>query len=403
MKPEVWLVSELYHPEETSTGYFVTGIAEGLAGEFSTGVICSQPTYSARGWKAAREETRNGVEVFRCLNTRLDPRILPYRLVNALTISAAFFFAVFRRVRRGNIVIVVTNPPTLPPVVRVAARLRGARSVLLVHDVYPEVLAAAGGLHKGGMAYRIAARLMQFIYRGFERVVVLGRDMRELVAQKIGATTPVSIIPNWADVAAISPLRGPNALLERLGISDRFVVQYAGNIGRTHGVDSLLSAAHTLKEDLAVHFLIIGDGARKRHVEREIETQQLTNVTILGTVPREELPIALNACDVAVISFVPGMKGVSVPSRMYNILAAGKPIIAMADVDSELGLVVAEHQAGWVVPPNDAEALLNAIREARQDREKLKLMGARGRTAVEQHYTRAHVISAWIDLIREFR
>ena len=131
----------------------------------------------------------------------------------------------------------------------------------------------------------------------------------------------IELIPNWADLEDIAPSdRQENALLSTLGIADRFVVQYSGNIGRTHGIDTLLSAADRLRDD-RVQFLFIGDGAT-----------------------------SLNACDVAVVSLAPGMSGVSVPSRMYNILAAGKPIVAVADDESELARVVREEQVGWVVP-----------------------------------------------------
>src|SRR5713226_9201285 len=117
-RPEVWVISELYYPEETSTGYFLTGIAEGLAQSVPTGVICSQPTYAARGRLAPRRERHNGVEVVRVRSTLLDHRVLLWRLINALTISVSVFLNVLLRVRRGDKVIVVTNPPTLPVVTR---------------------------------------------------------------------------------------------------------------------------------------------------------------------------------------------------------------------------------------------------------------------------------------------
>src|SRR5262249_45334277 len=147
--------------------------------------ICSQPTYAARRERAPRRERRNGVEIFRFRGTRLDPSRLPSRLTNALTISVAAFANVWWRIRRGDTVIVVTNPPFLPLLVRVACRLRGARPVLLVHDVYHEVLEAAGLLRRGSLLDRIAASVSRVLYRGFDRIVVIGRDMRALVAAKV--------------------------------------------------------------------------------------------------------------------------------------------------------------------------------------------------------------------------
>jgi glycosyltransferase involved in cell wall biosynthesis len=395
VKPQVWFVSELYYPEETSTGYFLTGIAEGVAADFDTGVICSQATYAARGVSAPRRETRNGVAIRRVRGTRFDPTRLPGRLMNALTISLAALIDVWRSVRRGAIVVVVTNPPTLPIVTKMACRLRGARTVLLVHDVYPEVLAASGIVRRGGFRYRLLERLSRLVYGGFERVVVLGRDMQQLVAEKIGVPVErLSIITNWGDVDTVRPSDDGNA-------RDTFVVQYSGNLGRTHGVETLLAAAEELRGDRSVRFMIIGSGARRATVERRIAAGDLENVTLLPPVPREELGATLNAGDVSVITFLPGMKGVSVPSRMYNVLAAGRPLIAAADPDSEIALLIREEELGWVVDPGDARGLVTAIRAAHAAPELRRAMGARARRLAEARYSREAVVQQWTALLRE--
>ena len=399
-RPEVWVISELYYPEETSTGYFLTGIAEGLAQNVPTGVICSQPTDAARGRLAPRRERRNGVEVVRVLSTRLDHRVLLWRLINALTISVSVFVNVLLRVRRGDKVIVVTNPPTLPVVTRLAARLRRARCILLVHDVYPEALAAAGILRRGGIVYRVADYLSRSLYGGFDRVVVLGRDMRLLVAQKISVPPEtLPIITNWGDVAVSAAARNP--FRQGLGLAGKFVVQYSGNIGRTHGIGAMLAAASALRDDRSIHFLVIGEGSQRRAVEAIVAAGKLPNITLLPSVAREELGAALSACDVALVTLVAGTKGVSVPSRMYNILAAGKPIIAMAEQGSELATVVDGERVGWVVAPGDVDGLVAAIRRARDERDALPLMGGRARAAVERAYTRGHVVEAWRALIAQ--
>ena len=397
----VWVISELYYPEDTSTGYFMTGIAEGLAARFATSVICSQPTYAARGTTAPWRETHDGVDIHRVRATRLNPHGIAGRIINFLTISISIAFAALRHVRKGDVVIVVTNPPALPPLIRWASSLRGAKPVLLVHDVYPEVLKATGLMKASSLRYRIASRLAKSLYRGFDRVVVLGRDMRALIAAKLGSGDRIVEIANWGDTAAIRPRTGPNALRDRLGLTDKFVVQYAGNIGRSHGIDALIAAAEALSDDPAFHLLVIGAGARKKEIEDAVRSRALQNITLMPFIPREELPLSLTACDVALVAMMPGMKGVSVPSRLYNILAAGKPVIAMGEPDSELGLVVSESGAGWVVPPGDSAALVDAIRNARSDASSLESIGARGRAAAEARWTPAHAIERWTALVED--
>jgi glycosyltransferase involved in cell wall biosynthesis len=235
-------------------------------------------------------------------------------------------------------------------------------------------------------------------------VVILGRDMEQLVSRKLGghAGTVVSI-PNWADTDIVSPGdRHANALLAELGLSTRWVVQYAGNMGRTHGLETLVDAAATLRTVAAdVHFLLIGSGARMEWLRDAVSRSEGTNnITVLPSRPRSDQNNFLNACDVAVVSFRSGMSGVSVPSRMYNILAAGKPIIAVADDDSELALVVREERVGWVVPPGRGDLLAAAIVAARQEPEVLRAMSVRARRAAEK-YTLERAVDAYMAMVGE--
>jgi colanic acid biosynthesis glycosyl transferase WcaI len=382
----VLVVSELYWPEETSTGYLLTRIAEGMAETLPVSVLCAQPTYAARGTRAAARETRNGVDVRRVWGTALDKNVLPFRLLNAVTISLALFAATVRHLRRGDRVLVVTNPPFLPALVALACALRGARPVLLVHDVYPEAIVRSNLLGPSHPVVRVLGWLNDRLYRRMDRIVVLGRDMHARLARRLGGDERrLAIIPNWADLDLVAPApREDNALLREHGLADRFVLQYCGNMGRTHNIEILLEAARRLQGSLpAALFLFIGSGARKPLVEAAARAEG--NVRSLAPCPRHDLPVFLNACDVAVISFVPGMSGVSVPSRMYNVLASGKPIVAVADEDSELAQVVREADVGWVVPPDDVEALVQAVTEAHADPARRAAMGERARRyAVER-------------------
>lgn len=388
---KVWVVSELYYPEETSTGYFLTGIAEGIARRFPTGAVCCRPTYASRALRVPWRETHNGVEIIRCRATRLDPHKLVPRTVNALTITASMFFTLLRVVKKDDVAIVVTNPPTLPFVARFVCAIRGARCVLLVHDVYPEALAAAGMLRRGGVAYRLLGAIAGRLYRAVDRVVVLGRDMARIAAAK-GARR-IATIPNWGDVELVRR--------EERAPHDTFVVQYGGNIGRTHDVGTLLDAASALAGDPSLQFMIFGSGSRRGEVEHEIASRGLRNVTLLPPVAREELSASLNAADVAVVAMRAGMSGISVPSRLYNILAAGRPVIAIADDDSEIAMIVREEGIGWIVPPGDRAAFIAAIQDARSDASRLEAMGRRARAAAERRYTQAHAVDAYVALLAE--
>lgn len=405
-EPIVWVVSELFYPEETSTGYLLTRIAEALADvPHDVRAICAQPTYSSRGARAPRTEVHNGVRIERCWSTTLDKDRLPLRAVNALTLAVTIFWTCLTRIARGDLVFVVTNPPLLPFVTRLAAWLRGGRVALIVHDIYPDALVAAGMMRDDAVVTRLARRLTRRLYRGVAYVVVLGRDMEALVRRAVGASgAEVVVIENWADLDDVAPSdRAANPILAETGLSTKVVLQYAGNMGRTHDIESILRVASQLRDTPDVHFLLVGWGAKEQLVRRAMAEQGLPNITMLGKLPRAAQQDFLNACDVALITFVPGMAGVSVPSRMYNVMAVGKPIIAMTDPHSELALVVREHRIGWVVRAGDVDALREVILEASADRGTLTAMGERARRAAMDRYSFAQAANAYRRLVaRDF-
>jgi colanic acid biosynthesis glycosyl transferase WcaI len=395
----IWIVTELYYPEQTSTGRFLTGIAEGLARTFDVKVICSQPTYSARGVKAPKREVHNGVEIMRCRSTTLNKDLLPLRVVNAVTFGVGTVASALRGIRRGDTVLVVTTPPVLPILLAPVCRLRGARLVVLVHDVYPEVLTASGFAAPGSIMVRAVRRLYDGVFKRAVQVVVLGRDMRDLL---LGRVEPerMAIIPNWGDVDRIRPLpKSSNALLGRLGIDDHFVIHYLGNMGRTHDLETLLAAAAELQRSGA-DFIFTGHGWRRGRLQAEAKRAALSNVHILPGCSEDELCDYLNACDVAVISLNRGMVGVSVPSRLYNVLAAGTPVVAICEAGSELALVVVEHDCGWIIEPGDVTGLLRALHEARADAHELARMGERARAAAVSLYNEESVITLYDQLFR---
>ncbi|MCE5199495.1 MAG: glycosyltransferase family 4 protein [Armatimonadota bacterium] len=400
-RAKVWVVSELYYPEETSTGHYMTHIAEGLAQHFPVGVICCQPTYAARGTQAPWKETHNGVSIERCRATTLNKNIIPLRLVNLATISLSVFLKTAQRLRRGDVALVVTNPPLLPFLVAVACKVRGAKCILKIDDTYPEILLATGMAKPGSLIVRIMRSASRMLYENVSHITVLGRDMALLVRSRSRLEpSHVTVVPNWADLDILHPTsKADNALLKELGLNDKFVVQCAGNMGRAQNIEAMFAAAELLKNQDHIHFLFIGSGAKVHWMHEEVERKGLSNVTILGQQPRSDQINFLNACDVSLVSLVPNMLGVSVPSRMYNVMAVGKPIIVIADAASELAQVVNEEKIGWVTSPDDPKAIANAILDAYSDSTRLVEMGKRARAAAESKYSTDRAVAAYTRVV----
>ena len=362
------IISELYYPEQNATGYVLTGIAEGLAEKDSVNVLCAQPCYNQRGIKAPKLEERNVVAIRRCWSTTCDPKQIWGRLLNFTTTSLSVGWRALFSIKRGDKVLVVTNPPLLPFFVRVVCWLKGAKFVLLVHDVYPDVFVPLGLMKSSHPLYRMLSWVNGKLYASADRVVALGRDMARLVEEKSQGGAHVSVIPNWGDVNVITPMpKTENALLQKLNLTDKFVVHYSGNHGRTHDLLSIIEAAKLLEDERDVHFLFIGEGSGKAEVVARAAELELENVTFCTFVDRAELNTSLNAADVSVLAFKKGMAGISVPSRLYNLMAAGKPILGVVDNNSEVADVIREAKLGVAVSPESPRHLAEQIISLKND------------------------------------
>lgn len=397
-KSPLWIITELYYPELTSTGYYMTEIAEGLAAERPVSVICGQPNYSARGVTAPRREERNGVRIYRLPFARLNKNVFIFRLVNVATFAFAVLFAALALLRRGDRVLVVTTPPLLPFVAAFASLVRGCGYTLLIHDIYPDLAAAVGKVRPGSLVFRISERANRWLYKHCAKIIVVGRDMAQKVAKKAAGLDPViEYIPNWAELETVVPRpREGNELLESLGIRADLVLLYAGNFGYPNDIESILEAAEILgRRKAPVHFLFVGDGVKRKLVEKAVSSSAVGNLTYIGPRPRSEQSVFLNACDVGLVSLVRGMLGVSMPSRTYNLFAAARPVLAVTEAGSELEQTVREAGAGWCVEPGNGEALAEKILEILDNRESLPEVGERARIAAVGKFSLATAIARY--------
>ena len=400
-KQKLWVVSELYYPEETSTGYYLTRTAESMAEAFDVKVICGQPNYAARGILAAKYESRKGVEIFRVGGTTLNKNVIFFKLINMVTLSIAIFFKALLKFRAKDRVLVVTTPPTLPFVSAIAALIRGAHYVLVIHDNYPEILFAAGKSKEGGVFATILNYCNRWLFKHSSKVIVVSRDMELLVKRKTaGLDIPIAVIQNWAELETVRPTpRDENVLLKELGLEEKFVFLYAGNMGYPNDIETIVESADRLRDNRKIHFIFLGTGVKEKALRKSIDELKLTNVTLLAPKPRGEQITFLNACDVALVSLVAKMRGVSMPSRTYNILAAGKPMLALTDDESELAMVIEEDRVGWHIPPGNADRLVAAINDIYNMRDCLQEFGERARASALEKYSLAVATGKYVDTL----
>lgn len=359
MRDRIFIISEFYYPVNTSTGYYVTEIAEYLASKKrDVNVICTNAKYHKADLSGVKKkEIINGVKINRILTATINKDNFLLRAVRLWVTSFQLLFKILFLVNKGDKVLVVTNPAFLILLMPIVKLFKGINYSILVHDVFPENLIAIGKLRNDSIVSKQLREIFNWAYSKAINCIVLGRDMKEVVLRKVSKKIPVEIITNWADLNNVKPLlKNETKLVNELKLADKFVFQFAGNLGAAQGLKNVLNAIKKVKNK-QLHFLFIGSGAMEAELRDFANDSPLRNITMVGFQNKEEQQYFLNACDVAIVTLNEGMLGLGVPSKSYNIMAAGKPILVVADEKSEISLMVKEHKIGWVVPPNEPGVL----------------------------------------------
>jgi len=401
---KLWIVSELYYPETTSTGHIMTTIAEGLAAEFDTHVLCARPTYSQRGTSVPIREEHHGVKIQRVRSTTMDKRRVAGRLTNLASFTFMVTNVLIRHVRPGDMVLVVTNPPTLPYVASVIGKTRGAKTILIVHDLFPDSLTVGRST-----LVRRSVGPLEWLSRSanrlFDAIVTIGEDQRERLDLKLGgkSNNNILVIPLASD---FHPRDVPNReeskfLLETIPVRHhgKLLVQFAGNLGPLQGLGFLVDAIAQRRSDEA-HFVIVGDGRERDSVRSKAEQLGLTNLTLASPLPRSETADLHAGSDIVVVSLVPGMRGISVPSRIGNALAAGRPILAITDEGSAIDRIIKEHDVGWSIRPGDFDAFWLVLANVVADRSLWRQKSQAARWLAIEQYSEADMIQAYVNLAR---
>ncbi|WP_029583474.1 glycosyltransferase family 4 protein [Bradyrhizobium sp. URHD0069] len=356
---KVVIVSQHYPPDPSTTAAITSKIAEHLAAEGPVLVLSGSSGFAPAAPANSQQPT-----VINIKNRRPAKAALIRRAMAEIFFAARIFLTLLLKLQRGDVAVTVTAPFMLPYAVAAAAKLKRARSVLIMHDLYPDVLVMAGLLKPPSIATKAISAANGLMFRALDVVVIIGRDTERLLLRHRGITRDkIRFIPNWATLApAVRPI-GPNNPYRRLD-GPRFVVGLSGNLGFTHDPIIVFEAARLLRDDPDIHFLLSGWGIGFERLKDLQAEANLQNVTLVDRVEDEYLEEFLAAANVWLIPYRKNVAGVSVPSRFYNLLAVGRPVIIVSEPDAEAALTVVEHGLGWVVRPGRSDELARTIRLA---------------------------------------
>jgi glycosyltransferase involved in cell wall biosynthesis len=356
---KIVVASQHYPPDPSTTAAIMAEIACRVAGDHEVVVLSGSP-----GALPASQTGPGRPRVVAIKNRMAGKAALVRRGVSELLFAARTFFALIRELKAGDVVLTVTAPFMLPYAVAAAAKLKGARSALIMHDLFPDVLVMAGILKPGSIVTRTMRFANSLMFRALNAVITIGRDAEQPLLSYSGMRrNKIRFIPNWATlVPGARPLASDNPF--RKALPARFIVGLSGNLGFTHDPEIVFEAARLLRDEPDIHFLLSGWGIGFEQLKQLQAEANLPNVSFVGRVEDVELEAFLASANLWIIPYRKDVAGVSVPSRFYNLLAVGRPVVLVSEPEAEAALTVVENGLGWVVTPGRADQLAEAIRAA---------------------------------------
>lgn len=402
-KKNLLIYAHYYYPDVASTGQILTELAEGLKNSFHITVICTVPSYTGkinRYYKQHKyyHENINGVNVLRIRVPEFRKSFAPSRIHNIASYFLSAVAATFR-VENQDYVFTISQPPILGGMLGlIGKRIKHAKFIYNIQDFNPEQVMAVS-FTKNKFILNMMMFLDKYSCKKADKVIVVGRDMietlnRRFQGKEASKIPTIGYINNWIDEKEIVPLPPGDvhvqAFKKKLGIGDKFVIMYSGNIGLYYDLPNIMRMIAKFKEEKEVAFLFVGEGSVLGQLEHYKEKKQLCNVYFAPYQDKKSLVYSLNAGDVHFVVNAKGIKGVSVPSKLYGVMAAAKPVLGILEKGSEARLIIEEAGCGISADPGDykeIEALIRRFLAMREDK-LLSEMGQRGREYLTKHLTK---------------
>jgi colanic acid biosynthesis glycosyl transferase WcaI len=400
----VIFINRFFFPDHSATSQILTDLAFHLAGgEIDVRVVTSRQRYDDPHAHLPEAESIGGVGIHRISTTRFGRAALIGRGFDYLSFYTSAYRSVLAFAQPGDVLVAKTDPPLLCVAAMQAAKRRGLHLVNWLQDLYPELAAQLSVPFVKGPLGRAFLELRDAALRAADINVVVGEGMAEIVRARGIAPERIRVIPNWCDdeeICPVTPLDNP--LRRQWGLADHFVVGYSGNLGRGHEFETVLSAAERLRGDQSLCFLFIGGGNKFAELAHAVRERALDHLfRFLPYQERSVLKLSLGVPDVHLISLRPELEGLIVPSKLYGIAAAGRPIIAVIAYDGEVARLVRRHDCGVVVAPGEGELLADTLRRLRADPSRLGEMGHHARGMLDAHFTRRCALERWRSLLEQ--
>lgn len=396
----IYLINQYFPPDTAATGQYLADVARALAGSgHEVHVICSQRTYS--GGRGMLSSPKGGeyrvhrVAATGCGRMNLLGRLLDYLSFYVLALWKSLSLS------KADVVVCLSTPPFVAVIGVLLSRLRGTRLVVWVMDLYPEVFVAFGVLKQNGLLYRFLRWVSAIVYQRAVGIISLGEVMRKRLVEAGAEERKIVTVHNWVPREAVhymeclqSPMR------QEWALNGHVALVYSGNLGLGHELDTVIRAYEKLGKGTSVRLVFVGSGKMRETLERYVAEHGLDGVKFRRSEPLDRLSALLGAGDIHLVAQRSGTEGLIVPSKIYGILAAGRPTIYIGPDDTEVAMILRDSGAGIIIAPGDVEGAAKAIEDLANDWNNRQEMGRRALEWYTGHFGMARSVDVIVDLVK---
>lgn len=408
-KKKIAFVVNYFYPDLASTGQLMTELCVSLQEDFDITVIAAQPGYAGENIVSNKIFENDQVENIKVVRIKLPVVNKTSKISRIRYIFSYFILAniALLKEKRTDIIYTISQPPVLGGLIGTIGKfIKRAKHVYNVQDFNPEQAAAVAYTNNQAI-FKIAKAVDKLNCSYANHVVVVGQDMGETLKHRFTdkSVPTFTVINNWTNEDEITPLDKSDArineFLKEHNLQDKFIIMYSGNIGLYYDLENIIKIAKEFQDYDNLVFLFIGEGAVKKNMMEYVSESNLKNVVFLPYQPKDFIQYSLNAADIHMVVNQKGIKGVSVPSKIYGVMAAGKPILGVLEQGSEAQLLIQNSNSGIVVEPQDYLGIVNSIKKFYQlsDKER-KIIGLRGRCYLEDNLKRETSIHKYRKLLK---
>lgn len=408
MKPKIVFVINYFYPDYASTGQLLTELCLHIQHDFQITVIAAQPQEEIERNKKSERFSKDRLENIDIIRIRLPKQDKRNKWSRLRYIAAYFFYAILLVLKQKDVQILYTisTPPILGGLIGTIGKFfKRTKHIYNIQDFNPEQAEAVSYM-KNKSVYRAAKWLDTINCKYADHIITVGHDMQETLYKRFAnqAITDCTVINNWTDEQEIVPLTKDHFKVQEFirgnGWENKFIIMYSGNMGLYYDLENLIKITSDFSNHDDIVFAFIGDGAVKDVMETYVQQNQLNNVFFLPFQPKAEIKYTLNAADVHLVVNQKGIKGVSVPSKIYGVMAAGKPILGVLEKGSEACLLIENSGCGIVVEPQDYSKVVEELKSLYNlDRHLLTNKGIQGREYLEQYLRKEQSLDKYRSLL----